>query len=371
MLPADLPDTDGVIELMDARSDASVTIALGSSPLPQDHERIKIALRDAVDDAERRLADIDLAHGVAQEVVDALTSVITDDEFWEHQSQAVVIFASPGTLESFRIPDAVSDAVFVGDRFDLAPMLRALASARRAFIVQLSEGMARLTEIGAGTGLTEHKLRLSGDRHGMLEHAANHGDRDRDRAQGATGDRTERERFCRTVQDEVRALAAGAPLILNVTPELEAAYRAVNTHPVLLAESISANPESLDDQRLETEARAILDRREVAEIAEWKERFGTLRAQDLATSKLSEVAAAAAAAAIEELRFNVDASEGGTIDEFGRVSRDDSDSAPRLVDELAARVLHTGGRIRGVSSADLLDGSPVAATLRFPVGSTA
>ncbi len=37
------------------------------------------------------------------------------------------------------------------------------------------------------------------------------------------------------------------------------------------------------------------------------------------------------------------------------------------IDEIAARVLRSGGRVRAVRSTDLPDGAPVAAVLRFPL----
>lgn len=60
MLPADIPHIDHLLELIDHRDEASVTLTIPSSPLPNDHERIRIGLRNAVDDAERELAEKDL-----------------------------------------------------------------------------------------------------------------------------------------------------------------------------------------------------------------------------------------------------------------------------------------------------------------------
>jgi hypothetical protein len=127
------------------------------------------------------------------------------------------------------------------------------------------------------------------------------------------------------------------------------------------------HPESLDDRELEEWARRLLDRLHQEETTRWKAAFGSLRAQNLATTRLAEVAAAAAASAIDELRFDVDSDATGVIDEFGRIIDRDDPDAPKIVDTLAAHVVRTGGRVRAVRNADLLDGSPVAATLRFEV----
>lgn len=369
MLPADIPDDAQLIDLMDHRAKPSVTIALESSPLPQDHERVRIALRDAIDDAVRQVARRDdLPHGAAHAVESRLTSILGDDDFWEHQSRSLVVFASPDRLHAFRLADRVGEKVVVNDRFDTSRLLRSVAYPWRIFVLQLSERLARLTEIGPDHGPIEHPLELPADHELMLHHADNDGDADRDRARGATGDRLARTRFCRVVQDEVvRIVPPHVPLLLAATTELAPAYRAANTHPELLEEGIEAHPESLDDREIERCARERLDRLRHDETSAWKEDFGTLRAQHLATTRLAEVAAAAASAAVDELRFDLESDVTGRIDEFGRIVDRDSPDAPPLVDEIAARVLRTGGRVRAVRNVDLLDGSPLAATLRFEV----
>ena len=369
MLPADIPDENQLLELMDHRAEPSVTIALSSSPLPQDHERIRIALRDAIDESRRRLRGRRLPHGAARAVNARLREFLDDDAFWAHQSSALIVFASPDFASAYRLATEVEDLVHVGDRFDVSRLLRALSFPQRIFVLQLAERMARLSEVDVDQGLVEHPLTLPDDHELMLQHADNEGDADRDRARGATGDRLERERFCRAVQDEVVGVVpAHVPLCLAATTELTPAYRAVNTHDALLDDEIGVHPASLDDRELEEWARRILDRLQQEETSRWKASFGSLRAQNLATTRLAEVAAAAAASAIDELRFDAESDATGTIDEFGRILDRDDPDAPKIVDTLAAHVVRTGGRVRAVRNADLVDGSPVAATLRFEVG---
>jgi len=370
MLPADIPDTDRLLELMDHRDEASVTITIPSSPLPNDHERIRIGLRNAVDEAERQLTEKNLPRGAAAPVIDALRGLNDDDEFWRQQSRSLVVLAAPGLLEAFRLANDLQEHVAVGDRFDTGTLLRAVAFPHRAFVVELTQGGARLIEFGPDQGPIERGLSLPDDHALMLERTTTDGRFDRHRADGATGDRPERERYARTVQDEVvKAVPANVPLILWASAELAPAYREVNTHELLLDASIEQHPDSLDEQRLSAEVRTILDTYYAAELDRWRERFGTLRAESLATSRIAEVAAAAAAAGVADLHFDIDNTDEGTIDEFGHIERADEPGPDTyaLVDDLAAQVLRAGGTVRAVRNKDLIDGSPVAAVLRFPV----
>ncbi len=370
MLTADIPDTDQLLELMEHRDEASVTIVVPSSPLPTEHERIRIGLRNAVDEAEEQLERKDLQRGDAASVVGPLRALVDDDDFWRRQSRSLVVLAAPGRLDAFRLANELEERVAVGDRFDTGALLRAVAFPHRAFVVVLTQGDARLLEFGPDHRPVERPLSLPDDHALMLERTSTDGTFDRHRADGATGDRPERERYARTVQDEVvTAVPDDVPLILAAASDLDTAYRAVNTHPLLLDAGVSPHPDSLDDARLSAAVREILDAHYAEELDRWRERFGTLRAEGMATSRLKEVATAAASAGIAELYFDIEATDEGTIDEFGTVERaaEAGPDAYALVDELAARVLRAGGSVRAVRNRNLLDGSPVAAVLRFPL----
>jgi hypothetical protein len=143
----------------------------------------------------------------------------------------------------------------------------------------------------------------------------------------------------------------------------------VNSYPKLLPDGIAVHPDSLNRDELDSRAKVILGKHYQAELVQWRENFGTKRSQGLATSKFDKVARAAAAAAIAVLHFDVESTVEGTIDDQGVVTKADEpgpDTYP-LVDELASRVLRSGGTVMAVRNRDLIDGSPVAATLRFPI----
>lgn len=370
MLPADIPDTDRLVELIDHRDAASVTITLESSPIPRDHERIKIALRNLIDAAERQLAEVALPRGTADRVIASLRELLRDDEFWDAQSRSLVVFASPDELVAFRLANTVAEHVAVGDRYDAGSLLRAVTFPHRAFAVELTQGGAQLFEFGPDGEPHEHQLDLPEDHALMLEHTTTGGRFDRHRAAGTTGDRIERERYARAVQDAVTAIVPKhVPLVLAAATDLDPAYRAVNTHKFLLDDGIAGHPEALGEKELSDRVRAILDAHYAAELDAWRERFGSLRSEGLATSRFDEVALAATTSAVDTLHFDMDWTEEGLIDEFGTVQRAEQDGPATyaLVDEIAARVLRSGGTVRAVRNEDLIDGSPVAATLRFPL----
>ena len=212
---------------------------------------------------------------------------------------------------------------------------------------------------------------LPDDLHTVLEHTTTGGRFDRHRASGATGQKVEQQRYCSLVQEAVLKRINGSrrPLILAASSNLAPAYRSINKYEKLLEHGIDVNPSALTPSDIDARARELLDSFYATGLSEWRERFGTLRGEGLATSQLSEVGRAAAAAGIEDLHFDIGWTEEGTIDEFGNVQTvgEPGPLTYRVVDEIAARVLRAGGIVRAVRAEDLPDDSPVAATLRFPL----
>lgn len=372
MLPVSIPSASDLTELTEHRDDASVTIYLRSSPYPQDTASIQLSLRNAVADAVAQLEGIGIPAQKVAALRRSLADLDGDREFWEHQARALVVFAAPGTVRCYRLANQVTDLVAVGDRFDVGPLLRSVTFANSGHVLTVSEGGIHLYELNADSRPIELDLPdLPDDLHTVLEHASNYGQADMPRAAGASGQKIEQHRYCRLAQDAVlhRIGHSSLPLILAASDDLEPAYRDINTHAGLLDRGIDAHPNSLTLDELASRARAILDEHYRRDLHEWRENFGTQRSNGRATTKLKEVARAATAAAVAELHFDIDSTLEGSIDDMGVLHRADAagPTTYNVVDEIAARVLRSGGTVRAVRNEDLLDGSPVAAVLRFPV----
>lgn len=368
-----LPSSSDLIRLTEQRHEASVSIYLSSSPIPQDTEAVKLALKNASADVQSQLGAIGVSATDRSAVAAEFERLQNDYDFWKFQGRSLAVFVSPGEASRYRLANTVGELVAVGDRFDVGPLLRAIAFPNGGHVLALTEGSVRLFRISADEAPQELDLPdLPSDLHTVLEHTTTGGRFDRHRASGATGQRVEQQRYCSLVQDAVHKQIGGSdePLILAASTQLDSAYRAINSFDHLLEAPIDVNPSSLTPADIDTRARALLDAHYAAKLESWRDRFGTLQSEGLATSQLSDVARAVATSAIEELQFDIGWDEEGTIDEFGNIETvaEPGPLTYRIVDEMAARVLRAGGRVRAVRAEDLPDDSPVAATLRFRLG---
>ncbi len=366
-----LPTDENLTELTKHRNDASVTIYLPSTQMTREVEVVQMALKAAATDAETQLRDKGIHKEQIDEIERTLESFQSNREFWQFQAHALAIFIAPGIVHAYRLANTLQPHVSVGDRFDIGPLLRSVTFTNSGYVLSVAEGRDRLLELSADSSPIELKLALPEELDTVLEDTKYQGRFDRHRADGATGERVERERYCRLVHEAVLAHVAGStlPMILAASKDLEPAYRAVNTYRGLLESGIDANPESLSVDELDKRARAILDDHYENKVVLWRELFGTRKANGLATSQLSEVARAATASGVESLMFDMDSTLEGSIDDMGVVNEVTESDAEHygIIDEIAARVLRSGGTVKAVRAEDLPDETPVAAMLRFPM----
>ena len=367
-----LPTETDLHELTNRRDEACVSIYLASSPLPKERDESRIALKSLVADAARELSARGVDREQAESAIAGLESLDDDSAFWAGQARGFALFAAPGDLRVFRLLGDVRRHVSVGDRFDVGILLRAISFDHSAFVLAVTEGSVHLYSLVDNEPLREIALPgLPDDLHSVLEYTTPADQAAPPRALGANGEKTEQRRYCRLVQDAVvEQVGAGSlPLILASTTELEPAYRSVNRYRGLADRAIKANPESLAPSQLAERARGILHELHVAEIRAWCERFELERSRDRATSDLGHVARAATAAAVDDLLFDMDADLSGTIDEDGvlRLSGDTGSEIAHygILDEIAARVLRSGGTVRAARASDLPEGAAVAAILRY------
>lgn len=378
----DIPTTDDLSTLTGHRHDASVSFYVpsgwsgsqggsdsGRPPIAHDTEAARIALRSAANDALAELAEAGVSSADRNAISDALEALDGSRSFWGTHARSVAVFVSPDGLQAFRLRNELPQHTAIGDRFDVGPLVRATTFDHNGFVLALTVGEVRLLSLSSDTSSEEIELTaLPADAADALEHATTGGRFDRHRAAGTLGPKVGQRNYCSIVQDAVlEAIGEStAPLVLAAASDLEPAYREINTHPALLDEGIEANPASLNGDELAQRARVVLDEHYRATLADWRETFGSLQAHGRASSQLSDIARAATAGLVDTLLFDFEWTAEGVIDDAGAVTMADEPSASTygLVDELAARVLRTGGTVRAVRRDDLPDDSAVAATFR-------
>ena len=372
-LHIDIPTRPEIAALLEARDPASVSIYLPTSPLPQDADADRIEFKnlaaEAVGQLEAAGADRATVAGVREHVDDLLD----DEEFWTRLASSLAAFVTPDGVRTFRLPNRLTPMVEVSDRMHLKPLLRSVTFPQAAVVLALAQGSVRLIEVARDVPPEEIPVAdLPSDVASAVGKASISDRTATGRIQGSEGQKVRMRQFARIVDRAIRPVVAGlgVPLILAGAEPLVSIYRSVNSYPGLADEGIPGNPEASSDQQLADAARGILDRLYEAELDRVRGLFEERVSQGRGATDLTDVARAATFGAVDTLLADIDQTVPGFVDEdSGTVTLDESDDAANygVVDELARRVLLSGGRVLALRADDIPGDTATAAILRYPV----
>ncbi|TFD95252.1 hypothetical protein E3T61_01060 [Cryobacterium lactosi] len=378
MLHTDIPTRDDVDALAAVREHPCVSIYLSTTPLPKDADMARVELKNQLSEAVQQLRAAGTDRHLIEQQEEILVDLIEDVDFWRLLSYSLAIFATPTSVRTFRLPNRLSTALEVSDRFYLKPLLRAVTFPQAAFVLALAQNSVRLLEISAESpvyavsvpGLPSDVADAVGlpSINGRTQDSHIMGGR----IQGGEGQKVRMRQYARAIDRALRPVVSGLdlPLILAAAEPLAGIYRSVNSYPNLTEGIIAGNPEETPDEELGRAARGILDELYAAELNELVDRMASRAAHGRAVTDLSDVARAATYGAVETLFVDIDQSVPGLVDEeTGVVTLSDTEDAVSygVVDEILRRALLSGAEIFAVRSDDMPGGGAVAAGVRFVV----
>ena len=373
MLYVDIPSQADIKALASHRGSICVSIYLPTTPLSQETAHDRIELKNMVKTAEQQLHDAGADKREIAATVEHIDDLIDDEEFWRFQARGLAILATPESARTFRIPNALQPLLEVSDRFLLKPLLRTVSFPNAAYVLALAEGGVRLIHVFADLPPTTIKVDgMPKDAASSVGKASINNRSPSGRIEGSEGQKVRLRQYARQVDHALRGLLTGSelPLILASSQPLAPIYRSVNTYAHLAAAGIDGSPVAMTDAQLAERARAILDQLYKDDIEHWKQVFATRNDQDRATTDIAHAARAATFGAVETMLVNIDEVIPGTVDDKdGSVSFATKPGALSygIVDEIASRVIRSGGRVIGVRKTDLPDGKSLAAILRYAI----
>ena len=391
MLYVDIPAPSDISALATFRGEGCVSIYLRTTPVTPQAQGDPIELKNLARRAAEQLQAAGTDKRSCAAIAEQLDDLVDDNEFWRFQAHSLAIFVTPENLRTFRLPNALQPLVIVSDRFHVKPLLRSVSFPQSCYVLALAQKSVRVVEVSPDLPSTAiHVEGMPEDAGRAVQGAGEAGDWPRSprprlrasagargagwpsgRIQAAEGQKVLLRQFARQVDKALRPVVAGSgvPLVLAAAEPLASTYRSVNSYPQLAATTIEGNPEAMTEAQLGDRARAVLDGIYRDELTAWRTLFEARANQGRATTDIAQAARAATVGALDSMLMDIDETLPGRIAEDDAVVFAEEPTATNydLVDEIATRVITTGGRVIGVRKADIPRAAALAAMLRYPV----
>jgi hypothetical protein len=181
--------------------------------------------------------------------------------------------------------------------------------------------------------------------------------------------RLDMERFFRTVDravTEAHSMPSALPLILAALPEYHAHFHEISHNPYLIDEGIQCNARALTPAALRDQAWRLMEPRYHARLQQLLDMYHAARARGLATDDLTHALEFATDGRVGTLLVEADRRIPGHV-EGRRPRRTDRDepAAGDILDDLAERVLKTGGQAIVAPRGSMPTSTGLAAVFRY------
>jgi len=373
MLYVDIPTQPELHDLVAARGDVMISLYLATTPDPTASEPSRIRLKQLRQEAMAKLEAAGVDKRTQWPIEEQIDDLVDDDAFWRFQATGLAVFVTPDSIRTYRLPTTLTETAQVSDRFHLKPLLRVVSTSQHAFVLALAENEVRVIELLGDAAAQEISVEDLPSDVASVARVSNVNRRSyAGRLGGSEGQKEYLRQYCRAVDAALRSMLAGRsePLILAVTEPLLSIYRSVNSYPNLADGVIRTSPVRIPPHELGALARPIIDGIHAAGVRDFHDLYSRRLPQERATTTMEHAARAATFGAVDTLVVDIDSVIPGEVDdETGEITLAEHASATSygVVDEIAGRVLATGGRVLAVRSSDIPDESALAAVLRFPI----
>jgi hypothetical protein len=372
------PVTSGDVALLARVSGPCITAIVSiQNPL-----EIEALFKNTIREMEDKLKETASAGDIPQltQPVRDLAARAEAAGFW---AQSIILFRSPDMFRCFLLPEPANEMTVVEERFQVRPLLSAVARERRFFLLALSKGNVRLfrctqqsaeeedlngfaprdIRVWMGTWKPDHVLdnrAVAGPGVGSAKGVAFTTSRDKER---------HNEYLAHFYKDVDRGIdpilrGDGAPLILAGVEEEIVIYRQVNTYPRLVEKAVTGSPDGMNDHLLQKLGREIAGEVPSEPLAKTLARFERYRDSARVSADVGEIIPAVWDGRVADFVFSRNAEVRGvwTPDSRRLEIRDDGED---LLNATALWTMQRGGQAFALRRDEMPVGAEVAAVFRF------
>jgi len=349
-----------------------------------DIEQNQIRLKNLLARAEQEMIEEGLRTTDAKKVLQPARELLPNRLYWQHQSDGLAVFTSPGFFRSYRLPYSFPELVIEGDSFHIKPLLRLLSGDGLFYVLAVSQNEVRLLQctrdsqflvtpesiphsMAEALAFDEQEKQLQYHTFGTGEGASavfhGHG----------TGTDDKKDRILRFFQAIDRGLqellkSEEAPLVLAGVDYLHPIYRKANHYRNLLDEGITGNPDGMTPEQLHEEAWALVEPYFERDLKNAIHRYGDLTGTGLAVDNIENAILAAHDGRISSLFVALGVQQWGIFDTENRkvqLHEERETGDEDLLDLITVYTLSQKGTVYVLEPEKMPGGNLLAAVLRY------
>jgi hypothetical protein len=360
-------DVNLLVELGAERPGPCVSLFVPAPPSGPDAAQVPVHVSNMVREVTRRLTASGMREGDARRLIQPAERLAKDPSAIQGRGRGLAIFASPGTLESARVPTELGPSFVIATRFVTRPLLGAIRQQSTYHVLALSQGAVRLLKVagpdvkrvdvpGMPAGISDI-LKYQEMEAPTLEHHSTGRHRRGDAPATFHGTTELSDAQKAAVNDLLRAVdtaikpivdANSMPLVVAAVDYLDATFRDVTSCRSIIPERVTGSPDRLSARELAEKARRSVDDYWSGRTHDAIARFEEIATGPRTSMIIDEVIRAAGQGRVEELFVATDAELWGVFEQADGKVRQLPAMGPEaddLLDLAAIKALASGANV--------------------------
>lgn len=340
----------------------------------------RIRFKNLIDEARQAVQATNGDAAKLEKQLDEIAAWEGDDDWWQHQSDALAIFLDGEKLRRWRLPLEVPTLCACSSRYHIRPLARLLQDDGKFYLLAVSMNDVRLF-LGSKTSITElEDAQLPSDLRSALnidEYVSTLQHHSTDRAGGDAmfhghggsdpdvKKQDEIKQYFRHIASALNGYfgVERRPLVFAGVQYLFPLFKQACDNRHLVDEPVTGNPDDQSGEELHGQAWPLVEKRFEAKRAELLEQFGAAAARDLGSDDLPTILTAAQRGQVATLLVSQGEHEWKTDPSTGDTAG--NAAAADQINTAVVETLRTGGEVYAVAEGKL--SSSAAAIFRYPL----
>ena len=131
-------------QLIDTSGEWCLSLYMPTHRVGREQQQDPIRFKNLIVGAREKLLEYGLRRPEVQELLRPAESLLTNGGFWQHQSDGLAVFLSPGYSQTYRLPSRFDELLVIGNNFHIKPLLPLLSKDAQFYVLAISMNEIRL-----------------------------------------------------------------------------------------------------------------------------------------------------------------------------------------------------------------------------------